>query len=192
MEEDPFAALDKLRGWDWRKPRAIGDIVFEKILQSSFRFLNSDETSAPKPTVDNIRTALDNCDERLSKFLPGLIIRLQGSNPEGREAVAANAREWCRCDFERMLVDNAVSAVISVSAAGLDDRQIDLDDLILRAASFRWQKVAMIVGTILMARRGLTDTAVAERVKALVQHGRLEAQGDPIDMRFSEVRKPSA
>lgn len=58
----------------------------------------------------------------------------------------------------------------------------------MRAAHVRWQKVATIVGTVIMARRGLVDTAVADHVKALVQREILEAQGDLSDMRHSEVR----
>ncbi|TXM68158.1 MULTISPECIES: DUF3658 domain-containing protein [Methylobacterium] len=67
-----------------------------------------------------------------------------------------------------------------------------IDDEIMRAAKERWQKVAMITAIIIHAnpRRGIKDTAIAERIKLLVSLGKLEAQGNLDRMRYSEVRLP--
>ena len=68
-----------------------------------------------------------------------------------------------------------------------------VDDEIMRGASTSWQKVAMIVGRIIMANphRHIPDTAIVERIKLLVARGKLEAQGNLDKMRYSEVRIPS-
>ncbi|TXM63822.1 DUF3658 domain-containing protein [Methylobacterium sp. WL120] len=67
-----------------------------------------------------------------------------------------------------------------------------IDDEIMRAAKERWQKVAMITAIIIHAnlRRGINDTAIAERIKLLVSLGKLEVQGNLDRMRYSEVRLP--
>ena len=72
----------------------------------------------------------------------------------------------------------------------------DIDSLILSAASVQWRKVAFIVGTVLtICQRNAPETnvdAIADRVRALVDDGKLEAQGNLSRMRHSEARLPSA
>ncbi len=70
-----------------------------------------------------------------------------------------------------------------------------IDDALLGQASQRWRKVAMVVG-ITMGElpervKGIPDVYYARRVRALVEKGRLESQGNLDYMRFSEVRLPS-
>jgi hypothetical protein len=68
----------------------------------------------------------------------------------------------------------------------------DVDRLILSFAQVQWRKVATIISKAVDASgRGRGDAelhAVAERVRALVEDGRLEAQGDLSKWRHSEVR----
>jgi hypothetical protein len=68
----------------------------------------------------------------------------------------------------------------------------DVDRLILSFALVRWRKVAMIIAKVVDASgRGGGDAElhdVAERVRALVEDGRLEPQGNLSKWRHSEVR----
>ena len=78
----------------------------------------------------------------------------------------------------------------------------DVDDMILSFAKVQWRKVAMIMSRVLHECRdrgvdidehGITDricALVAERIRALVENGQLEAQGNLARWRHSEVRLP--
>lgn len=72
----------------------------------------------------------------------------------------------------------------------------DLDTLILSCAGARWQKVAMIIAKALREfERAGTSTSedqyrVADRIEALVEAGKLEAEGNVSLWRHSEVRLP--
>ena len=71
----------------------------------------------------------------------------------------------------------------------------EIDNLLLSHAQHNWRKVAMLVGltmTDLKNRpKGISDVFYAQRVRRLVEEGRLEYQGNLQYMRFSEVRLPS-
>jgi hypothetical protein len=78
----------------------------------------------------------------------------------------------------------------------------DVDGLILSFAKVQWRKVAMIISQVLCEYRrrgvdidevGVADRicdGVAERIRALVEDGQLEAQGNLSRWRHSEVRLP--
>jgi len=72
----------------------------------------------------------------------------------------------------------------------------EFDEAILAAAGEHWRKVAMVVGRVADAhgvpiKEGeVRLRLIAERIEALVQDGRLEAQGDLKLWRHSEVRRP--
>jgi hypothetical protein len=70
----------------------------------------------------------------------------------------------------------------------------EIDELILRLARPRWQKTAMITAKALIefeARQlDASEHAIAERVAAMVEAGRLAAQGNISCLRRSEVRLP--
>jgi hypothetical protein len=71
--------------------------------------------------------------------------------------------------------------------------QEEIDRLILSIAHEEyWRKVAMIIGRVLSGRPEYGDEAIAQRVAdrivALVNAGRLEAQGNLNKWRHSEVR----
>jgi hypothetical protein len=72
------------------------------------------------------------------------------------------------------------------------DRHID--DLVLAFARVQWLKVARIISEVVDESRlrgsPADECAVAERIRALVEDGRLEAQGNPLMWRFSEVKLP--
>lgn len=70
----------------------------------------------------------------------------------------------------------------------------DIDALILLFAREQWRKVAMIISIVLdeSGRRAIDvdEHAVAERIRALVDQGQLEVQGNLSDWRHSEVKLP--
>ena len=79
----------------------------------------------------------------------------------------------------------------------LSSEQVEeIDRLLIQNASCHWRKVAMLISKTLMELEyifvGVPDIYYAERIKNLVESGRLEAQGNLNCMRFSEVRLPAA
>jgi hypothetical protein len=77
----------------------------------------------------------------------------------------------------------------------MDTSQIDL--VILSAVGGRWTKVATVIARVADAiSQGLPPgdegfELIFRRIDALVHDGRLVAQGDAKNWRFSEVRKPN-
>ena len=79
----------------------------------------------------------------------------------------------------------------------LSDEQVEeIDRLLLENASHQWRKVARLIGRTMMELEdrvvGIPDIYYADRIKLLVENGKLEAQGNLDYMRFSEVRFPLA
>lgn len=77
----------------------------------------------------------------------------------------------------------------------LSDEQIrEIDNLLLSHATRKWRKVAMLVGLVMMeddkCSEGIPDVFYSQRIRKLVEEGRLESQGSLQYMRFSEVRLP--
>jgi hypothetical protein len=67
------------------------------------------------------------------------------------------------------------------------------DALILSSASGRWQKVAKIIAVVSeRAGDGPNFDAIAARIRALVEDGKLQAEGDLSRWRHSEVRLPQS
>ena len=70
-----------------------------------------------------------------------------------------------------------------------------IDNTLMSNAKNQWRKVAMVVGVTmnhLQDRvRGIPDLFYAQRIRKLVEAGRLESQGNLAYMRFSEVRLPN-
>jgi hypothetical protein len=79
-------------------------------------------------------------------------------------------------------------------ARALSSVDIDaIDTAILALARDRWQKVALIVGTVLTdqgADGRIPLGVLVRRVGELVERGDLQSQGDVRRMRHSEVRLP--
>jgi hypothetical protein len=69
-----------------------------------------------------------------------------------------------------------------------------IDGLILSTVVRQWRKVALIIGKVHTASRNdaaeTSDDAIADRIRALVDEGKLEAQGNLNRWRHSEVRLP--
>jgi hypothetical protein len=67
-----------------------------------------------------------------------------------------------------------------------------IDRALFSACYTNWRKVALVVGTAMDAYpdsyHDVPDVFYAQRVRALVSAGQLEAQGNLHRMRFSEVR----
>jgi len=67
-----------------------------------------------------------------------------------------------------------------------------IDRAIIAASHTNWRKVALVVGTAMDAYPDLyhdvPDVFYAQRVRALVSAGQLEAQGNLHRIRFSEIR----
>jgi Protein of unknown function len=72
--------------------------------------------------------------------------------------------------------------------------QTRIDELVVRFARPTWRKVARIIAHVLDAceRDGVeTDgSAVEDRIRLMVEQGKLEAQGDLSQWRHSEIRRP--
>ena len=70
-----------------------------------------------------------------------------------------------------------------------------IESAILLVVGHRWMKVAMVIAKVVEAMGTDLPTGddegwelVSEHIEALVKAGRLEAQGDTRNWRFSEVR----
>ena len=80
----------------------------------------------------------------------------------------------------------------------MNDHEIDEAILaFLSSANGRWRKVAMVISRVVNAMgKDLPEgnecyDLVARRIEALVKEGRLVAQGNIQNWRFSEVRRPN-
>jgi len=95
--------------------------------------------------------------------------------------------------WRRLRAENAPLRV--VSDTGLTSAPITFyDEELLSYAVGHWRKVARLVGEALTNENGFApgnDLLLAARVRALAKAGRLEARGNPLKMRFSEVRLPT-
>ena len=96
---------------------------------------------------------------------------------------------------QQPIPDPDLTDVQKALVAGLSQEQVDeVDSLLLSHATANWRKVAMLVGLSMMDTKchlgSLPDVYFAQRVRNLVQTGRLESAGDLGSMRHSEVRLP--
>jgi len=72
----------------------------------------------------------------------------------------------------------------------------EIDQFVLAAVGYNWQKVAMLVARALTEPNlnfpEPADPAefVARRIEELICNGQLESQGDTTNWRHSEVRRP--
>ena len=87
----------------------------------------------------------------------------------------------------------------SVTASGHANVVADnavLDDLIVACADAAWCKVAVLIARATDAARErtvpVTGQSIAQRIYALVETGRLDAQGNVRRWRAGEVRTPVA
>ena len=70
-----------------------------------------------------------------------------------------------------------------------------IDKALLSNTCQVWRKVARVVGTTMMELpdriKGIPDIYYAQRIRQLVEEGKLESQGNLACMRYSEVRLPN-
>ena len=143
----------------------------------------------------------ERCAEGPAGYL-SLVISLGVMNPdeivamgliERAEPLGAAARSRYRGLWRGLRAENAPVRVVSES--GLASAPITFyDDELLSYAVPQWRKVARIVGEALTNQNGFFrcgDMLLAARVRALANAGRLEVRGNPLKIRFSEVRLPA-
>lgn len=69
-----------------------------------------------------------------------------------------------------------------------------IDEIILHFTADKWQKVALVVASVLLdggeEMKEVNDFEVADRVKVLASEGRIESRGDLDKIRYSEIRLP--
>jgi len=98
-------------------------------------------------------------------------------------------------DKEVLQADPVLTADESARVAQLTESDIRrIDEALVAAASANWRKVARVVASAMNESThgpGIPDIYYASRVRALVEAGRLESQGNLEYMRFSEVRLPA-
>ena len=98
-------------------------------------------------------------------------------------------------DEEIPIPDPPLSPEEEAKVAKLTSKEIEaIDEALMSNAKPRWRKVAMLVGLAMgqLQNRtlGIPDLYYAQRVRKLVEAGRLESEGNLAYMRFSEVRLP--
>jgi hypothetical protein len=143
----------------------------------------------------------DRCATGPTAYL-SLVISLGMLNPDQIVAMGlldrarplrADARARYRAMWRHLREESAPLRVLSKE--GLNSAPITFyDDELLSYAVPTWRKVARIIGEALANQDEIFrcgDVLLAARLRALANAGRLEARGNPLKMRFSEVRLPA-
>ncbi len=102
-------------------------------------------------------------------------------------------RETSRQHWRRLKAENGPFRIIT--EAGLTSTSIDhFDSSLLQQASTEWKKIAVIVGHTLGQQYEsyfqVGDLMLHARVVALVEAGKLIADGDPREIRSCRIRLP--
>jgi hypothetical protein len=97
---------------------------------------------------------------------------------------------------ETPIPDPPLTPEEEAKVAPLTERELEaIDEALMSNIYHRWRKVAMIVGLTMHNLedrvREIPDLFYAQRVRKLVETGRVESQGNLAYMRFSEVRLPT-
>jgi hypothetical protein len=113
----------------------------------------------------------------------------------GSERPATDAyREECRRTWRRLQAENAPFRI--VTAAGLVSAPVDyFDPLILERVTPEWRRLARVIGDVIGYNSEpyiqVGEIMLRARIVALVEDGKLLADGDPWEMRSCRVRSPS-
>lgn len=139
-------------------------------------------------TLRDGRQVTHESTKTVSHVVPGQLQKLLGTELElGQEERAALRKRW-----QLLVHENAPFRV--VGASGLVSAPEDhFDQALLDAATPDWRKLARVVGETLASERArfqVGDLMLLVRAVALVEQGRLLAEGDPWDMRACKVRLP--
>ena len=121
---------------------------------------------------------------------PKMLRSLLGSE----QPATLQLREEAGRTWRRLKMENAPFRV--ATDTGLVSAPIDyFDPWLLRQATTEWRAVARIVGETMAycdePYMQVGDVMLRSRVVALVDEGKLLAEGDPWNMRFCRVRLPS-
>ncbi|MDR3416594.1 MAG: DUF3658 domain-containing protein [Nevskia sp.] len=143
----------------------------------------------PSTRQDGTRTLCEPTST-VSSVVPGPLQDLLGTERElGQKERAALRSHW-----QVLLREDALFRV--VGEAGLVSAPEDhFDQALLDFASTTWRKLAHVVGDTLASERArfqVGDLMLHVRAVALMEQGRLLAEGDPWDMRACKVRLPDA
>ena len=98
---------------------------------------------------------------------------------------------------EKIPVPNpSLTAEQRAKVAQLTEAEIRvIDEALISNAQQPWRKIAMVIALTMSHFQNqfswIPDLFYAERVRKLIQSGRLESQGDLAYMRFCEVRLPT-
>jgi hypothetical protein len=108
-------------------------------------------------------------------------------------AITAHEREEARGQWHQLRRENAPFRI--VSATGLVSAPVDhFDSLLIEQATPEWQRMARVVGAAMAYSSEpfyqVGDLMLLTRMVALVEAGKLLADGDPWDMRACKVRLP--
>jgi hypothetical protein len=95
-----------------------------------------------------------------------------------------------------VLPDPPLTADQSLLVSKLTQEELwAMDQELLAQAATTWRKVARLVGMTILALSeripDVPDIYYAQRVRHLVEVGKLESQGNLLYMRYSEVRLPA-
>ncbi|HTH96257.1 MAG TPA: DUF3658 domain-containing protein [Stellaceae bacterium] len=110
---------------------------------------------------------------------------------------AANRRDWQE-RWQHLRSENAVLRILDENLELVSVPLSHFDSQIMALATDRFRKGAYIVGKIMSVewdkapyRSQVWDIILAARLQTLVEAGQLECTGDPLAIRYSEVRLPA-
>lgn len=100
-------------------------------------------------------------------------------------------------DLSELEPDALLTEEQKVIASSLTESEIQkIDNMLMSFVKVSWRKVAMLVAATMIElpnkKHDLPDVFYSERVRKLVEAGRLEPQGNLQYMRYSEVRLPKS
>lgn len=189
----------RLEAWDgelvlWFARGSAWDLSFLHLMADTLPdrpLFAVDVTGLPYSSTrnDGTRAACESTST-VSIVVPGLLQGLLGTERElGQEELAALRARW-----QVLMREDALFRV--VGEMGLVSAPEDhFDQALLDSASTAWRKLARVVGDTLASERArfqVGDLMLHIRAVALMEQGRLLAEGDPWDMRACKVRLPNA
>jgi hypothetical protein len=104
-------------------------------------------------------------------------------------------RAECRRKWAALRSENAALRIVDADLDLISAPITYFDQRLLAAAKISWLKAARVVGEVLVSFidediAQVGDLVLASRLRALVEAGQLESQGDLSNIRYSEVRLP--
>lgn len=104
-------------------------------------------------------------------------------------------------EFDKAALERALEGVELEAESREAIERLDADDVaridraILKALDGSWKKAGFIVAGVMIAapdaHEDIPEVVYTFRIRSLVQAGRIEAQGDPLDLKTYEIRVPA-